>query len=102
MPKDNPPDSLNLPANVTVRQLNVAVLKHEKLRGAPEPVGTTCLLCSLFAQLGHFGCTLDDLNRKQKNVLPLAHVFVFDESLNVLESATPQFPNSLWSFSRSA
>ena len=100
-----PDDPLGLPATVNVKNFKEAVLEYAQYQGAPAPLGTTCLPCSL-AQFGRVMCRLGRLDFEPwiqriiaigvPNSLPIACVYVPRPRTNTLYRAMPQFPNSLW------
>ena len=100
-----PANPLALPAAVNVQNFKEAVLEYVRVQGAPAPLGTTCLPCSL-GQCGEVAFTLSRLDFEPwiqriiavgvPNLLPIARVYVPRPRSNTLDRATRQFPNSLW------
>ena len=103
-----PQNPLGLPASVTMRQFNEAVLEYAWSQGAPGRLGTSCLPCSLteFGQVIFMLASLD-LDPWTRRVLalgepkarPIACVFVPRRprgNVVTLDRATPHFPGRLW------
>ena len=97
---------LALPAaGVNVQNFKEAVLEYARIPGAPAPLDTTCLPCTLES----YGKVCGRLARLDldpwiqrivavgvPNSPPIVHVYVPHPNSNTLDRVMSQFPNSLW------
>lgn len=99
------PLGLNLPANLDVQGLKLAILRYARIPNSAPPLGTTALPCTL-AQYGYCVGRLYRLDADPwtahikgycgANTLPVATVYFPKARSDTLEYATEAIHNSLW------